>query len=130
WKCFSPHHDAGGGVLEFVAEFEGVSKREAAQLIARWFALAPIEHRKARRKNVSGEKPSHKAYVVENREGDEDEKGFWTRIGSAWPHKDGKGLNVVLAALPANGRLVLREYTEEDAAEDDKKAAVNKAKRR
>lgn len=62
--------------------------------------------------------------------GEGEEQAFWTKIGSAWPHKDGKGLNVVLAALPANGRIVLREYTDEDAAEDDKKAASNKSKRR
>ncbi|HEX2841394.1 CHC2 zinc finger domain-containing protein [Hyphomicrobium sp.] len=129
WKCFSPHHDAGGGVLEFVAEFENVTKREAAGLIARWFALAPIEHRKERRRKMAGERPSHKAFVVEDR-GEGEEQAFWTKIGSAWPHKDGKGLNVVLAALPANGRIVLREYTDEDAAEDDKKAASNKSKRR
>lgn len=68
-------------------------------------------------------KPSHKAYVVEDRGEGEDNDAFWTRIGSAWPHKDNKGLNVVLSALPANGRLVLREYTDEDAAEDAKKGA-------
>jgi hypothetical protein len=71
---------------------------------------------------VSG-KPSHKCYVVEDRGEGEDADAFWTRIGSAWPHKDGKGLNVLLQALPANGRLVLREYTEEEAAEDEKKTA-------
>ncbi|SEC42890.1 hypothetical protein [Bradyrhizobium erythrophlei] len=30
---------------------------------------------------------------------------FWTRIGAAWPHQDGKGFNI----LPMNGRLVVRE---------------------
>lgn len=129
WKCFSPEHNAGGGVLEFVSEFENVTTREAARLIAHWFALVPIEHRKERRRKMAGERPSHKAFVVEDR-GEGEEQGFWTKIGSAWPHKDGKGLNVVLAALPANGRIVLREYTDEDAAEDDKKAASNRSKRR
>jgi len=67
-------------------------------------------------------RPSHRAYVVEDREGDQTEQGgFWTRIGSAWPHKDGKGLNVVLSALPTNGRIVLREYTDEDAKVDEAK---------
>jgi hypothetical protein len=46
---------------------------------------------------------------------------FWTRIGSAWPHKDGKGLNLVLSALPINGRLVLREYTPDDEKKDEEK---------
>jgi hypothetical protein len=58
---------------------------------------------------------------VEDRDGDNKSNAFWTRIGCAWPHKDGKGSNVVWSALPTNGRLVLREFTEEDAAEWEKK---------
>ena len=69
-------------------------------------------------------KPSHKAFVVEDKEEGSDEKPFWTRVGSAWPHGDGKGLNVQLATgLSVSGRLVLREYTEKDAEEDDKRGA-------
>ena len=49
------------------------------------------------------------------------DKSFWTRIGAAWPHKDGKGLNLVLSALPINGRLVLREYTPDDEKKDAEK---------
>ena len=65
-------------------------------------------------------KPTHKVYVVEDRSGDsEDNDAFWTRVGSAWPHKDGKGLNVVLSALPVNGRIVLRQYTAEDEKADE-----------
>ena len=46
-------------------------------------------------------KPTHKVFVVEEREGEgKDEDAFWTRVGSAWPHKDGKGFNIVLSALP------------------------------
>ena len=46
-------------------------------------------------------KPTHKVFVVEEREGEgKDEDAFWTRVGSAWPHKDGKGYNIVLSALP------------------------------
>jgi hypothetical protein len=72
-------------------------------------------------------RPSHRAYVVEDAEGDQSEqKGFWTRIGSAWPHKDGKGLNIVLSALPTNGRVVLREYTDEDAKVDEGKRKAPK----
>lgn len=69
-------------------------------------------------------RPSHKAYVVEDRDSDAnpEQGGFWTRIGSAWPHKDGKGLNLVLSALPVNGRVVLREYTEDDQKADESKA--------
>jgi hypothetical protein len=35
----------------------------------------------------------HGVYVAEG-EGD---KAFWTRIGAAWPHDDGKGFNISLS---------------------------------
>lgn len=50
-------------------------------------------------------KPRHAVYVVEG-EGD---NAFWTKIGAAWEHQDGKGLNITLSALPLNGRLVIRD---------------------
>jgi hypothetical protein len=53
--------------------------------------------------------PSHIAYQVRDREG---KKGFWTRIGSVWPHADGKGFNIQLEALPIDGRISLRIATE------------------
>jgi hypothetical protein len=34
--------------------------------------------------------PTHAAYHV--REGKD--KSFWSRIGAAWQHKDGKGFNI------------------------------------
>jgi hypothetical protein len=71
----------------------------------------------------------HKLGLKEVAEG-EDNDAFWTRIGSAWPHKDGKGLNLVLSALPINGRFVLREYTPEDEKKDvEKKVAKFRKKR-
>ena len=30
----------------------------------------------------------------------------WTKVGAAFPHKDGIGFNIQLAALPTNGSLV------------------------
>jgi hypothetical protein len=53
--------------------------------------------------------PSHVAYQVRDRE---DGKAFWTRIGSAWPHGDGKGFTVQIDALPLNGRISLRVAAE------------------
>ena len=44
-------------------------------------------------------------YVVE----DEGKGAFWTKVGAAWPHEDGKGFNISLSAMPLNGRLVVRE---------------------
>lgn len=53
--------------------------------------------------------PSHVAYQVRDREG---HKGFWTRIGSVWPHADGKGFNIQLDAVPLDGRITLRIASE------------------
>lgn len=131
WRCFGDCN-CGGANLEFVAAMERVGITEAAELIAQWFAIAmPVRgyQPQQRRTHVSGEKPSHKVYVVEDRGEGNDSDAFWTRIGSAWPNKDNRGYSIVLSALPVNGRLVMREYSDEDAAEDEKKAAA-KAKRR
>jgi hypothetical protein len=134
WRCFGDC-DRGGSTIELVSAIEGIEIRAAAELIASWFAIASLSRNRRphqqRRKRVSG-KPSHKAFVVEDRGEGDDADAFWTRIGSAWPHKDGKGINIVLSALPANGRLVLREFTDEDAKkeEEDKKAKASTTKRR
>jgi hypothetical protein len=41
------------------------------------------------------------------------DKSFWTRIGAAWDHDDGKGFTLQLDLLPvAGGRIVLREPSE------------------
>lgn len=48
--------------------------------------------------------PTHHVFVVDG----EGEKARWTRIGSAWPHADGSGLNVTLNVLPLSGRIVVR----------------------
>jgi hypothetical protein len=129
WRCFSPSCDRGGGMLELVAELERVDVKEAALLVADWFCIKPgsdVQQPKPQRSTrMSGARPSHKVYTVEQSES-EDDKGWWTRIGSAWPTKSGRGLNVVLQALPIGNRLVLMEYTDEDAVEDDKRAAKRK----
>ena len=49
------------------------------------------------------QKPSLIAYAVSG-EGD---KAFWTRIGTAWPHKSGEGFSIDLTAFPIGGRIVL-----------------------
>ncbi|MBX9581871.1 MAG: hypothetical protein K2X87_16325 [Gemmataceae bacterium] len=55
--------------------------------------------------NTTPKAPTHVAYQVRDREG---QKGIWTRIGSVWPHADGKGFNVQLDAVPLDGRISLR----------------------
>jgi len=55
-------------------------------------------------------RPTHTAYTVrdftEKDTGEVDAQ--WLKIGVAWLHKDGKGFNVQLEAVPVNGRVVLR----------------------
>ena len=53
--------------------------------------------------------PSHIAYQVRDREGG---NGFWTRVGSAWPHADSEGFTIQLEAVPLDGRIVLRTASE------------------
>ena len=53
--------------------------------------------------------PSHIAYHVRDREG---KKSFWTRIGSAWAHADGKGFNLQIEMVPLDGRVSLRIASE------------------
>jgi hypothetical protein len=53
--------------------------------------------------------PSHIVYHVRDRESGE---GFWTRIGAAWAHNDGKGFNIQIETVPLDGRITLRIPTE------------------
>lgn len=55
-------------------------------------------------------KPAYRVYVVEDID---EENSFWTLIGSAFAHEDKKGMNILLKALPVDGRLVLRRFSEE-----------------
>lgn len=49
--------------------------------------------------------------VVEKYEDDAGtEKSNWTRVGVAFSHKDGNGLNVELRAIPVSGKLVIRRH--------------------
>jgi len=50
-------------------------------------------------------KPAYEAFLVEG----EGKDAFWTKIGAAWPHDDGKGFNLQLTAVPVSGRVALRE---------------------
>jgi hypothetical protein len=58
--------------------------------------------------------PTHRAYSVIKREGQDD---FWLNLGLAFPHKDGNGFNIVLQAFPLDGKVVLREITDDDPGE-------------
>jgi hypothetical protein len=53
-------------------------------------------------------------YSVIKREGQDD---YWLNLGLAFPHKDGAGFNIILQAFPLDGKIVVREIGDEDAAE-------------
>jgi hypothetical protein len=58
---------------------------------------------------TASKSPSHIVYQVRDREGG---KGFFTRIGAAWPHRDGRGFNVQIESVPLDGRITLRLASE------------------
>ncbi|MES9971749.1 MAG: hypothetical protein ABW092_17075 [Candidatus Thiodiazotropha sp.] len=60
--------------------------------------------------NTYSKKPDFVAYTVQQ---SRDGKGYWNRIGAAWEHRDGKGVEIDLSSLPVDGRLTLREMREE-----------------
>ena len=76
---------------------------------------------------IMDNKPTHYVYHIAERgqNGGEERAGFWTKIGAAWPHKDGKGFSVSIEAMPLNGRLILREPqdVEERIATEEQEAA-------
>ena len=84
-------------------------------------AQTQTKNRKQTRKAVP---PSMIAYHVADRNG----KGFWTRIGAAWDHKDGEGYTLQLELVPTGeGRIVLRpprDENEEAETEQSEDAAV------
>jgi hypothetical protein len=63
------------------------------------------------------------AYTVQEYDGPDGKKArSWTRIGVAFPHKDGTGFNVELHSMPLDGRIVL--FPPSDDARDDRNAAA------
>jgi hypothetical protein len=60
-------------------------------------------------KTTTSKSPTHYAYHVRDGKGD---KGFWTRVGAAWQHKDGKGFNIQLDFVPLDGSIQLRTATD------------------
>ena len=58
------------------------------------------------------------AYTVQEYETAEGKKArSWTRIGVAFPHKDGTGFNIELHSLPLDGRIVLFPPNADDREE-------------
>ena len=59
--------------------------------------------------------PTHRAFSVIRREGQDD---FWLNLGLVFPHKDGSGFNIMLQALPLDGKIVCRAISAEDTADE------------
>lgn len=54
--------------------------------------------------NTNDKFPTHGIYKVMGDGSD----GQWTKVGVAFPHKDGKGLALIFDAIPIEGRIALR----------------------
>jgi hypothetical protein len=61
---------------------------------------------------MANQQLTHRAYTVIKREGKDD---FWLAIGAAFAHEDGDGFNIVLQALPIDGKIVLRQPKDDSA---------------
>jgi hypothetical protein len=59
--------------------------------------------------SAAGMKPPYVAYSVRERVG---KKARFTEIGVAFPHKDGKGFDILYDAIPLSGRITLRVPSE------------------
>ncbi|WP_229884159.1 hypothetical protein [Roseobacter sp. MH60115] len=45
-------------------------------------------------------------------------RSSWSKVAAAWAHKDGKGFEIRMDAMPVDGRLVLRAASD-DRQDDD-----------
>jgi hypothetical protein len=75
---------------------------------------------------MANQQPAYRAYTVIKREGADD---FWLAIGAAFMHQDGDGFNIVLQALPIDGKIVLRLPKGEDQQAETGPRAVPSADR-
>lgn len=72
-------------------------------------------------------RPSHIAYQVSD---GQDGKSYFNRIGAAFEHRDGEGLNIVLDATPVDGRITLRTPQERiDEMRNEEQAAPRSPRR-
>jgi hypothetical protein len=61
----------------------------------------------------ASKRPTHRVFAVTRR--NPNDKGFWTDIGAAWAHADGKGFSLKLEYLPLNGGDIVVRTPEEKA---------------
>lgn len=51
-------------------------------------------------------RPDFQAYTTRKRP--DGQKDIWIDIGAGFVHQDGSGINVILQAIPIDGRVILR----------------------
>lgn len=71
---------------------------------------------------MANAQPSFRAYTVIKRDKEDD---FWLPIGAAFPHEDAKGYNIVLQALPIDGRVILRVPKDDDAQREQQNTVTS-----
>ena len=74
---------------------------------------------------TTNKKPAFEAFTV--REGSKG-KSYFTRVGAAWPTKNGNGVTLYLDALPVDGKLILmppKAKQEPDATVNDDGAYID-----
>lgn len=63
-------------------------------------------------------KPTHTAHVVVAPKEGSDRKAQWHEVGAVWPHKSGKGFDLIIpAGLSVTGRIVITERKDKDTPE-------------
>lgn len=70
-----------------------------------------------------GDRKHKVVWTIRTRE--RDGKAFWIRIGAAFENRDGS-LNVILDAIPINGKMQIRDYVE---PEERKRLAEDRRRR-
>ena len=63
---------------------------------------------------ANGKTFTHKAFQIRDR--GEDKKASWTEVGVGFTNKDGS-INLILNAIPIDGKVQLREFTPMDDQE-------------
>ena len=60
-------------------------------------------------------KPTHTAFIVIDPKEGSDRKASWHEVGAIWPHKNGKGFDLVIpAGISVSGRIVCTERKEKE----------------
>jgi hypothetical protein len=59
------------------------------------------------RKEAPVATPAYRCYTVIKREGKDD---YWLNLGVCFAQEDGEGFNLLLQAMPLDGKIVLRRY--------------------